>query len=67
MNSYLVSTNKSLIKMPKKHKIMNKLPENLSIECAIGPLQIKRCGNSGHVIVPCKFVGIGTVYVLICK
>jgi len=53
--------------MPKTHNIMDKLPGNLQSEGAIGPLQIKKCGNSGHVIVPCKLIGKERVYVVICK
>ena len=53
--------------MPKKHKIMDKLPENLPVEYAIGPLEIKACGNGGHVLVPGKFVGKEKAYVIICR
>lgn len=56
-----------LIKMPKKHEIKYKVPENLEIGCVIGPLQIRKCGNSGHVIVPHRFIGRKMTYVIICK
>ncbi len=53
--------------MPKKIEVKNEIPENLKIKFVIGPVNVRKYGNSAHIIVPLKFVGVENAFFVICE
>ncbi len=53
--------------MPKKIEVKTEIPENLKIKFVVGPLNVRRYGNSAHVIVPLRFLDVGNAFFVICE
>lgn len=50
--------------MPKKVKILDKLPENFAIRRAIGPREFKGIGNGGYFVLPSCFKGSKNLFIV---
>lgn len=53
--------------MPKKIEVKTELPESLKIKFVVGPVNVRKYGNSAHIIVPLKFVRMENAFFVVCE
>ena len=53
--------------MPKKIEVKTEIPENLKIKFVIGPVNVRKYGNSAHIIVPLRFAEAENAFFIVCE
>tara|TARA_Y100000310_G_scaffold6967_1_gene7728 strand:- start:123 stop:296 length:174 start_codon:yes stop_codon:yes gene_type:complete len=51
--------------MPKKIEVKTEIPENLKIKFVIGPVNVRKHGNSAHIIVPLRFAEVENAFFVV--